>query len=387
MNGFDRIYATIDLDAIKYNIEQMKQNISENCNIMAVIKADGYGHGAVPIAKEIEDIPYVFGFAVATSEEAFQLRKSGIKKPILILGYTFPGDYKELIRQKISVTVFRTDMLEELAAAASAMQESIKIHVKVDTGMSRIGIKPDDSGVQFVQKALETKGIELEGVFTHFARADEADKTSAMQQLSRFTQFTERIERELKIQIPYKHCANSAAIIELGNANFDLVRAGIILYGLWPSSEVCQMIVPLHPVMSIYSHIAFIKEVESGVPVSYGGTWITNKNSSIATIPIGYGDGYPRSLSNCGSVLIKGKRAPILGRVCMDQMMVDVSDLPEACEGDLVTLLGVDGKDQITAEEIGELSGRFNYEFVCDINKRVPRVYLRDGKIIQANES
>ena len=380
---FQRLYAQIDLDAITENMVKMKQHIDPHTRMMAVIKTDGYGHGSVPIAKCLEPYDFMYGFAVATAEEAHILRREGIKLPILILGYTFPYSYRRLIREEIHMAVFREDTLEELAQAAAQEGKAARVHIKVDTGMSRIGITPDKAGLSFVKKAMETPGIAIEGIFTHFARADEADKTSAYKQLHTFQAFLHDIEKQLGLSIPWKHCSNSAGIIELPEANMDLVRAGITLYGLWPSEEVSRQILPLKPALSLHSHIVYVKEIGPGQSVSYGGTFTAREKMRIATIPAGYGDGYPRMLSGKGYVLIRGQKAPILGRVCMDQMMVDVTHIPGACEGDHVTLIGTDGEETITAELLGELSGRFNYELVCDLGRRIPRVYLKEGKIVE----
>ena len=382
MKNYDRVWATVDLDAVKYNMVQMKNNIREDSKIMAVVKTDGYGHGAVPIAHEIEDMPFLHGFAVATVEEALILKGSGIRKPVLVLGYTFPYCYEKMAREEIRPTVFREDMLEEMGKAGQACGRPVKIHIKVDTGMSRIGIRPDESGLAFVKKCAETPGVEIEGIFTHFAKADEKDKTSAKKQLETFLAFTGQIHDQLGIRIPVRHCSNSAGIVELKEANLDAVRAGITLYGLWPSDEVKRDIIFLQPVLSLKSRIVYIKKLEAGMEVSYGGTFVAKETMQVATIPVGYGDGYPRSLSNQGYVLIRGQKAPILGRVCMDQFMVDVSHIEGVAEKDPVTLIGTEGKEIITAEELGELSGRFNYELVCDLGKRIPRVYVREGKII-----
>ena len=292
-----------------------------------------------------------------------------------------------MAREEIRPAVFREDMLEELGKAGTACGRPVKIHIKVDTGMSRIGIRPDESGLAFVRKCVETPGIEIEGLFTHFAKADEADKASARKQLETFLAFAGQIEERLGIRIPVRHCSNSAGIVELKEANLDVVRAGITLYGLWPSCEVKKDIVSLHPVLSLKSRIVYIKELEAGMAVSYGGTFVAKEPMQVATIPVGYGDGYPRSLSNKGHVLIHGKKAPILGRVCMDQFMVDVTGIPEAAQGDEVTLIGSDGEESITMEDLGELSGRFNYELACCLNKRVPRIYRRDGKAVYIKDS
>ena len=372
--GYERVRADISLDAILANMESMKRNLKEGVQITAVLKTNAYGHGAVEIAKVLEPLDYVWGYAVAAFEEAVELREAGLRKPILLLGYVFPYCYQELAKMNIRPAVFREDMLEQLSAAAKAAGKKIKIHIAVDTGMSRIGIFPDETGLDFVKKALETEGLQMEGMFTHFARADEADRSFTEEQLEKFVWLTEAVKERLGYEIPIRHCSNSAGIIEYPHANMSMVRAGITLYGLWPSDEVRKDIVPLEPVMSLRSHIIYIKEISAGTPVSYGGTWAPDHTVRLATVPVGYGDGWPRSLSNKGYVLIRGQKAPIRGRVCMDQFMVEVTDIPDAAEGDEVTLIGRDGDAYISMEEVGDLSGRFNYELACDINPRVPRV-------------
>ena len=370
-----RVCAAVDLNAAVKNMESLRAHLSPETKMLAVIKANGYGHGAVQVAKKLDKLAYVFGYAVATVEEALQLRRNGLYKPILILGYTFPDCYAQLVENDIRPTVFRPDMAGELSREALRQGKKLKIHLKVDTGMSRIGIFPDDSGVDFVKQVTALPGLEIEGIFTHFARADEKDKTSALNQFQRFIDFTQRLEKELSLRIPLKHCANSAAIMELPQTALNLVRAGIAIYGLWPSAEMDRERTTLYPMLSLYSHIVYVKTVPAGTPVSYGGTYVAERQRRIATIPIGYGDGYPRDLSGKGDVLICGKRAPILGRVCMDQFMADVTDIPEAKQGSLVTLIGEDGGEHITMEELGALSGRFNYELACDLGSRIPRVY------------
>lgn len=386
LESYQRVWAEVDLDAIWENMVHMKENIAENTKILAVIKTDGYGHGGVPIAKMLEQLDFMFGYAAATYEEAHVLREAGVKKPILILGYTFPYCYEELIREEIRPAVYRRDTVEELAAAAAKVGKKAKVHIKVDTGMGRIGITPDEEGLEFVRFLIEHPELEVEGIFTHFAKSDETDKTSANHQLELFQDFIKKIQTELGITIPVKHCSNSAAILEMPQANMDMVRAGITTYGLYPSEEVSKDIVPLRAAMSLYSHIVYCKTIHAGQSVSYGGLFTAQKDTRVATIPVGYGDGYPRSLSGKGYVLIRGKKAPILGRVCMDQFMVDISEIPGVMEGDKVTLLGVDGTERITAEELGELSGRFNYEFVCDLGKRIPRVYRQHGEITEVRD-
>lgn len=385
--NYQRGYAVIDLDAIHYNMEQMHRNLTPGTKMIGVIKTDAYGHGAVQIGRELESLPYVSGYATATAEEAMILRHAGLEKPILVLGYTFPYCYEDLIRYDIRPAVFREDSIEELAACARRIGKPVNVHIKVETGMARLGIRPDAGGIAFVEKVLHSEGIRLEGMFTHFARADETDKSAARRQLTLLQDFIARVERECNYRIPVKHCSNSAGIVELPEANMDAVRAGITIYGLWPSAEVARDLVPLQPVLSLKSCIVYIKEVKAGTAVSYGGTYVTPRKMRIATIPIGYGDGYPRGLSNRGYVLIRGRKAPILGRVCMDQFMVGLEDIPEAEEGDEVTLIGKDGGAQISMEELGDLSGRFNYELACGIGKRIPRVYVKGGKVVAAKDN
>ena len=377
MENFKRVCAKINLNNIRENYRGMADVVGSNSRFFAVIKADGYGHGAVEIAKILEKEDSLYGFAVATAEEALELREHGMTKPILVLGYTFPDSYEKLAKHNIMPTVFREDSLPELSAAAKKTGHAIKVHVKVDTGMHRIGIAPNENGLIFMEKVLGTEGVELEGMFTHFARADEFDKTDALKQNKVFQEFVSLVESTFQIKVPYKHSANSAGILELKDSYLDLVRAGVALYGMWPSEEVSKEIVRLKPALSLYSHVVYIKEIQQGDAVSYGGTFVAEKTMRVATIPVGYGDGYPRSLSGKGYVLIRGKKAPILGRVCMDQFMVDVTDIPEAEMDDLVTLIGKDGELEITIEELGDISGRFNYELACDLGKRIPRVYER----------
>lgn len=388
---FQRIWAEIDLDAIMHNVEKMKAGLLPETKMMAVVKADGYGHGAAPIARELEPLEEIAGFGVATAEEGFALRDAGIKKPILVLGYTFPYSYERMIREEIRFTVFRRDTLKELSQismelADAGVKKKAIVHIKTDTGMSRIGIRTDEEGLSFVKEALGTEGVCVEGIFTHMARADEADKSSAKKQIALFDGFLQRIEKETGRRIPVRHCANSAGILELPEAGFDMVRAGIALYGLWPSGEMRHGGEALWPALSLYSTIVYVKEIKAGTQVSYGGTFTAQKKMRIATVPAGYGDGYPRGLSGKGYVLVCGKKAPVLGRVCMDQFMIDVTDIPEAAMGEKVTLIGRDGGEQITMEYLGELSGRFHYEFACDIGKRVPRIYRKEGKALYASD-
>ena len=386
MKRYSRVYASVNLDAAIENMEAMHRLLKKDTSMFAVIKTDGYGHGATELARVLEPLPYLHGFCVATVEEGVILRNHGIKKPILILGFAFPDEYEIIVEQKLEPAVFTYDMAVALSEAATKKNQDVAIHIAVDTGMSRIGYQVEKENAGEIAQISKLPHIIMEGIFTHFARADELDKTSAREQLDRLQDFISHIEEHTGYRIPVKHCSNSAGIAEMAEANMDVVRAGITLYGLWPSEEVSKESISLHPVMSLISHVISIREVEEGTPISYGGTYVTPTKMRVATIPVGYGDGYPRSLSNKGYVLIHGKKAPILGRVCMDQFMVDVTNIPEAVEGDKVTLIGTDGEEQISMELLGELSGRFNYELVCDLSKRIPRVYVKEGKITDTKD-
>ena len=380
MKLYLRVCAEINLDAAAYNLKNMKNNLEKETRIIAVVKTDGYGHGAVPIARMAEELDYIWGFAVATIEEAVMLRREGVQKPILVLGFVFPDGYEDAVRYDIRLAVFKLSMARQLSEEAVRQGKTAYLHIKVDTGMGRIGFPDDGDSADAVKEISLLPQVQIEGLFTHFARADEKDKEAARQQLSRYLDFSRMLE-ERGIEIPMRHCSNTAGIFDLKEANLDVVRAGISIYGLYPSDEVNKFAVAITPVMSLKSHVAFIKDVEPGTAISYGGTFGAEQRMGIATIPVGYGDGFPRSLSNKGYVLIRGRRAPITGRVCMDQFMVDVTDIPDAREGDMVTLIGSEGGQEITMELLGELSGRFNYELACDIGKRVPRRFWRYGKV------
>lgn len=381
MKQYKRVCANIDLDAILYNMESMHQNINQGTKMMAVIKTDAYGHGAVPIAHTIETLDYLFGFAVATVEEGVELRENGIQKPILILGYVFPDQYETLVKYQIRTSVCTYEMAKELSDTAQKLNLDYPIHIKLDTGMSRIGFQITEESAEIIAQIAKLPHIIMEGIFTHFARADEKEKQAALLQMEKFETMLSWLQ-ERQVTFLIRHCSNSAGIVEIPKANFDMVRAGITLYGLWPSDEVRRDIVSLKPVLSLKSHVAFLKKLEAGRSISYGGTYTTPKEELIATIPVGYGDGYARGLSNKGYVLIHGKKAPIRGRICMDQFMVDVTDIADVSVGDEVTLIGTDGDNTITLEELGNLSGRFNYEFACLLGRRIPRVFYQDGKIV-----
>ena len=369
-----RICAEIDLNAVASNFRSMRQNLKENTRMIAVIKTDAYGHGAERIARLTEDYDYLWGFAVATVEEAMKLRRAGIRKPILILGFVFPEDYDTVVKNEIRITLFKYSMACQLDQAAEKAGMKALVHIAVDTGMSRIGFPVSRKGAEEAARCAGLKHLVLEGTFSHFAKADEEDKSFSHKQFERFQRF-ETMLLNLGVDPGIRHINNSAGIMELPQYQLDCVRAGITIYGMYPSSEVNRDAMKLTNVMTLISHIAYIKELPEGCPISYGGTFITKRKSRIATIPAGYGDGYPRLLSNKGRVLIRGKSVPIVGRVCMDQFMVDVTDI-DAEEFDRVILLGRDGDEEITADELGRISGRFNYELTCDINSRVPRVFI-----------
>ncbi len=387
-----RLTAVIDLGCIEKNIDGMYERLCDagypGIGIMAVIKADGYGHGAVPIAKLLEGKPFIKGFAVATCSEALELRRAGINSLILILGFTFPESYEDLVRYDIRPAVFKYDMAEALSNEALRQGKKAKIHIKLDTGMGRIGYVPSPESALEIQRIAALEGIETEGVFTHFARADMTDKSYTDGQIEKFISFTDELKDKYGVDFSIRHCQNSAGIIRFPDACghgklLGMARAGITTYGLWPSDEVERDIMPLYPAMSLISHIAYIKTVPAGTPISYGGTFVSDSEMKVATIPAGYADGVPRSLSGKGSVLIRGKRAPILGRVCMDQFMVDVTGIPEVAEGDRTVLIGRDGEDAITFEEWQSLTGLLNYELACHIGKRVLRLIEqpKNGKI------
>ena len=368
----NRVECIVDLKKIEENISAIAVSLPAGTRLCAVVKADAYGHGAKAVAQHLKD--KVFAFAVATAQEAMELREAGIGNPILILGYVWPEDYRELIQNEIRIPIFKEEDAKRLAAAAKAEGKDALVHIKVDTGMNRIGFKPVDEAAEAVRRICRMDGICVEGIFTHFARADESDKAYTRIQLSRFKAFIAMVERD-GIRIPIHHCANSAASMELPEAAMDMVRLGIAMYGLYPSDEVSRKIT-LQPAMSVVSTVVYIKDVPAGDGISYNHTHVLDAPRKVATIPVGYGDGYPRLLSDRGYVLIRGKRAPILGRVCMDQLMADVTDIPDAAEGDQVVLVGNSGDASIKVEDLSSICGVFNYEFVCRLSPRIPRIHI-----------
>ena len=379
MKKYTRVFAEIDLDAVCFNMESMRRNLIPGTKMIGVVKADGYGHGAVPVARAIG--PYVVAYAAAAAEEALMLRRHGIRKPILILGPVHKSWYEELIKNEIRPVIFTMEQAAALSEQAVRMGATADFHMAVDTGMSRIGMDAGEKGARLAAEICSLPGIRAEGLFTHFARADEKDKTSAKEQLDCYLRFVDLLEKQ-GIRIPVKHCANSAAILDMPETGLDQVRAGISIYGMYPSDQVERTRIELRPAMALKSFVTYVKEVEPGRQVSYGGTFTAKRPMRIATIPVGYGDGYPRNLSGRGYVLIQGQRVPILGRVCMDQMMVDVTGLDQVQADTEVILIGADGTERIWVEDLAEWGGGFHYEIVCNIGKRVPRVYRQHGKIV-----
>ena len=379
MREYFRVQARINLDAIYKNLENTRKKLNKNTKLMVIIKADGYGHGAVPIAWMVDSIVDAYGVAIV--EEAVELREAGITKPILILGHSSKEEFEQVIQYDITQTIYTLQMAEDLSKVASSLNKKAKIHLKLDTGMSRIGFKDDEESIKQIESISALKGIEITGMFTHFACADMTDKTSAKKQYQRYEAFAKRLE-QVGVYPEVKHVSNSAAIMDLPDTYLNMVRSGITTYGLYPSEEVNKQNLILYPAMELLSKVIYVKEVEPGTGIGYGSTYIAKQTIRVATVPVGYADGYPRVLSNKGYVLIHGKKAPILGRICMDQFMVDVTEIPETKYDDDVVLIGVDGDETITVEELANMAYSFNYEFVCDISKRVPRVYVRNKAIV-----
>lgn len=380
MKSYTRIRARIDLDAIEYNIEKMKENLPEDTKLIVVAKADCYGHGALQTTSLLSLKEYVWGFAVATLDEAIVLRRGGITKPILVLGCIFPEQWIDALENNIRITVYTEELTKVLSDLAVKIGRKAYVHVKLDTGMGRIGFTPGKEGADKIEEISKLPNIVMEGLYTHFSKADEGDKSYTMKQMEAYTWMKEELAGR-GITFSYYHCCNSAGIIDLKGAGQNLSRAGISTYGMYPSEEVHKENVDLKPALELISHVAFVKWVDEGEMISYGGTYVTKRRTKIATIPVGYGDGYPRSLSSKGYMLIHGKKAPIIGRVCMDQCMVDVTEIEDVKFGDEVVLVGRDGDEYLSVETLSRLSDRFNYEFVCLMGKRIPREYIRRGEI------
>ena len=374
---FFRTEAAIDLDAAEHNFNVTRAKLPKDVKLLCVIKADAYGHGAVPLARLFDGKADFFG--VACIEEAIELKKADIKTPILILGAVASELYKDIVKYDIRIPIFSYDDAKALSKEAVRQGKTVPFHFCVDTGMSRIGFQVNKESADICKEIIRLPMITAEGLFSHFATADEKDLTKAVAQRDKFREFIELLE-ERGIDIPVKHINNSAGIMNFDDY-FDMCRMGIILYGLYPSHEVDKSLLEIRPVMEWRTHISHIKELEAGREISYGGTYTTDKTRRIATIPVGYADGYPRCLSNRGSVLINGQSAPIVGRVCMDQFMVDITQIC-ADIGDTVILVGKSGSNELSMEEVSESAYSFNYELPCRISRRVPRTYYRNGKLV-----
>lgn len=379
MDLYKRAYAKVDLDAIRHNLIMTRRVIGENTKIAAVVKADGYGHGSVPVSLYIEDIADFF--CVATLEEGINLRYHGITKPILILACVPRDNYKESVLFDIRESVFTLEQAKNINASAKALNKNISIHIAVDTGMNRIGLKPSEESIYIIEEMGKLKNINIEGIFTHFHSADDKDLTSANEQRKSFTDFVKKLN-ERGINPPIVHAANSAGTLNGIATDLDMVRCGISMYGISPLEDVSVDDFDLRPALSLYSTITCIKHIKKGECVSYGATFKADKDMLAATISFGYADGYPRDLSNRGYVLIHDIKCNIIGRICMDQTIVNISAVPQARVGDRVTLLGKSEKNTITIEELTKGSNTFSYEFICGINKRVPRLYFSKGKPI-----
>ncbi len=376
---YHRSFACIDLTAVKSNFDSLRSRLKPKTKTMAIVKADAYGHGALRVARALESRADYF--AVAVIEEALELREGGIKNPILILAYTSPYQFETLIKNELIATIYSLNDAKILSETAVKLGKKAVIHVAVDTGMSRIGFGDSEESAETIKTIASLPFIEIEGMFTHFACADSGDKDSFLSQQKRFDGFIALLESK-GVNIPLKHACNSAAIIDSDN-HYNMVRMGIALYGLYPSDEVLSERVALRPAMEVVSHVVHVKDVEAGVGIGYGHTYVTKEKRRIATVCIGYADGFSRSLSNKGYVLIKGKKAPITGRVCMDMIMVDVTDIENVSVGDCAVIMGESGNEKITAETFGEMCGSFNYEVICTFMPRVIRVYYENGEIAE----
>ena len=373
---YSNSYIKIDLDAILENFRAVRRRA--NAQVMAVVKANGYGHGAVPVAKLLQEEAAFFG--VSSVAEALELRRAEISKPILILGPADPAAYDILVKEDIRPSIFSMEQASALSCAAQKAGKVAAFHFTVDTGMSRIGFQATEAEADICAKIARLPNLKAEGLFSHFATADEKDQIKTQKQAQLFDAFDGMLKAR-GVEIPLRHLDNSAGVIGYGS-HWEMVRAGIVLYGLYPSNEVEKENLPLKPAMSWHSWVAMVKHLDAGREVSYGGTFVAKEAMKVATIPVGYADGYRRNLSGKFHVLIQGQKAPILGRVCMDQFMVDVTHIPDVKEGDEVVLMGTSGKESISAECLGEAADSFNYEQVCAISHRVSRVYWQIGKIV-----
>ncbi|MCL5961906.1 MAG: alanine racemase [Chloroflexi bacterium] len=372
-------WAEINLDAVAHNVRELKRHIGRRVDLLAVVKANGYGHGAVQVAMTaLESGARWLG--VACVDEGIQLRRAGIDCPILIIGYSPPWEVEHIVDNALTPTVNTRQFVLALSSVSLSRKRVTPVHVKVDTGLTRFGLLPVEV-VDFVKGIVTLPGIQLEGLYTHFSSADEPDKSFTIRQLGMLQEVLDRVSRE-GIVIPLRHAANSAATLDLPETHLDLVRCGISIYGLYPSDGVSRA-VKLQPAMVLKSRVARLRQVPAGTPVSYGRTYQTPEAAHLALVPIGYGDGVARSLSNLGSMLVRGQRVPIVGRVCMDNCVVNVQDVPDVRQDDEVVIIGKQGDGEITAEEIALMRGTINYEVTCSVGPRVPRVYVRKGKVVE----
>ena len=376
--NFNSTYLRIDLDAISDNFITICQKAGKA--VMAVVKADAYGHGVIPVARLLEKKCDFFG--VASILEALELRNAGLVKPILILGYTPPEAFATAIDNDIRLTIYRYEDGVALSNAAQALGKTACFHIAVDTGMSRIGFQVTEAEADVCASIVSLPGLFAEGLFSHFATADCEDLSRTKAQAERFALF-DRMLQNRGIRIPIRHLDNSAGIMNFG-CHYEMVRSGIVTYGMYPSEEVSPSLLPIRPALSWHSCVTNLRLLPPGRQIGYGGTFVTTRSTMVATIPVGYADGYRRNLSNRFYVLIRGQKAPILGRICMDQMMVDVTDIPGVQHGDPVVLIGNSGNLTITIEEIAAAADSFNYEFSCGIGSRVPRIYYQEGKEVES---
>ena len=375
--NYDNTYVEIDLDAIAANFDAIQAKAG--VKVMAIVKADAYGHGAIQIARFLDEKCSFFG--VSSVAEALELRQAGLAKPILILGYTPVETFHLIIPQGIRPAIFRLEDAQALSKEAQKQGITAPFHFAVDTGMSRLGFQATEESADICAAIAKLPGLYAEGLFSHFATADCADLTRAREQAALFDNFDQMLKSR-GITIPLRHLDNSAGLMNFSN-HYEMVRSGIVTYGMYPSDEVSPDLLTLQPALQWRSRVTHIKVLEPGREISYGGTYVTTRKTKVATIPVGYADGYRRSLSGRFYVLIRGRRAPILGRVCMDQMMVDITDVPDVRIDDPVVLVGSDGNDVITMEQIAAAADSFNYEFVCGISRRVARRYRQGGRIVK----
>ena len=381
MTDEERVLAIIDLDAIAYNMTNIKSKVGKETGIIGIIKADAYGHGSVEISKVILENGADW-LAVAVVDERINLRKNGIAAPILLLGYTPELRLEDVVNNGFIQTVYTYETAKKLSDVAVRLGKTAVIHIKIDTGMGRIGYRVNEASADEIVKISELPNIEVNGMFTHFSTADEKDKDYTLNQYNKFVQM-DALLRERGLEIPIKHAANSAAIMDFDNMMFNMVRPGIILYGAYPSEEVDKDNLSIKPAMSVKTHVSYVKEVNEGDYISYGRKYQAVGKRIIATIPVGYADGFIRAYSNGGKVLIKGECAPIVGRICMDQFMVDVTDIKDVQINDEVVLIGKQGNKEITVDFIASILDTINYEVFCTLSKRVPRQYIQNGKVIK----